>query len=88
MSYEDLGVGIDLESEILKSPIVFDLLISFFYVAAHNHKRIDLMFPSNVHAFNHDGTELNFLLTVYINPPLISHLSSFLAEPNQQEREQ
>jgi hypothetical protein len=66
MSYEELGVGIDLPREILKSPLIIDLFISFFVAAtcSSNQKRLDLMFPSSVRVYDDNHVERSFLILV------------------------
>jgi hypothetical protein len=63
MSYEELGVGVDLHDEILRDPSLLDLLISLFYSWAHS-TRCELMFPTEVRAFGEDGVERSFILEV------------------------
>ena len=51
MSYEELGVGLDVAGEIKRDPSLADLLISLLYASAHGG-RIELMFPEQVRAGN------------------------------------
>src|SRR5690606_36014946 len=58
--YEELGLGVDLSSEIRNNPEVTDLLISFA-AAATSCDRIELCFPENVCARLKDGREISFM---------------------------
>jgi hypothetical protein len=65
MGYEELGVGIDLQKEILKNPSVIDLLISFLYSSAFSHRqRLDLIFPTSIKVFDQNNIEHSFVLQV------------------------
>ena len=68
MSYEELGVGIDLQHEIIANPLLIDLFIALLSFATINfaNKRINLMFPSSVKAYE-NGVEKSFTLHVCIN---------------------
>jgi len=63
MSYEELGVGVDISVEMQKEPKVFDLLISILYSAAFGG-RIELVYPDNVRALSTDGIEIGFMNNV------------------------
>jgi hypothetical protein len=68
MGYEELGVGIDLQIEILKNPLVMDLLISFLYSSAFsNRQRLDLLFPSSVKVYDQNNIEHSFITQVQLS---------------------
>jgi len=60
MGYEELGVGLDVEMELVRDPNVVDLQISLLYSAAHNG-RVELAFPATVRAIDASGHEHSFL---------------------------
>lgn len=68
MGYEDLGVGIDLQREVIANPLIIDLFISLLYFGLRDQmtKRLNLMFPSSVKSYDSNGQELSFISTVSI----------------------
>lgn len=62
--YEELGLGLELSAQILRSPELIDLLISFFAASVANGKsgRIGLFFPSNVKRQQKNGSVRSFVL--------------------------
>lgn len=56
MSYEEMGVGIDVAAEIRRDPAVMDLLVTALYSAAHGG-RIELAFPDLVFEMDDDDAE-------------------------------
>lgn len=61
MSYEELGVGVDLQHEIIANQVIIDFFISLLYFGTVNKasKRLDLMFPRTVKAYA-NNVELGF----------------------------
>lgn len=76
MGYEELGVGIDLQKEIIKNQSVIDLLISFLYASAFScRQRLDLLFPTSVKAYDRNNIEHSFVMQVFSTTLLLqSHL--------------
>jgi hypothetical protein len=76
--YEELGLGVELHAEILKSPQLVDLLISFFSsaVSAESRGRVGLFFPANVKSYQKDGSTRSFVL------PPHSRNEDFHTEPS------
>lgn len=56
MSYEKMGVGFDLASQIKSSPILTDFYLSMLYVAA-NSSHIPFAFPKDVSVADKDNVE-------------------------------
>jgi len=67
--YDELGIGLSLDAEIIRSPELVDLLISFFYASASNKEqgRVGLFFPSKVKSEQKDGSVRSFIYPEGIN---------------------
>ena len=58
--YSELGLGLELGSEILRSAETMDLLISFLYTATHGG-RVSLLYPTAVKTDQADGSMRTFI---------------------------
>jgi hypothetical protein len=54
------GLGLELAAEVLRNPLLLDLLVSFLYTAVHGG-RVGLMYPSTVQRQQPDGTARSFV---------------------------
>ena len=68
-AYITLGVGLELGSQIMRNNVFMNMLICFLHAAASDIGRVNLFFPSDLHATSSSGGDDSFGTTAVPNRP-------------------